>query len=159
MFTVMFFLSNYTFIAAVLDDPRHASLTSPSPSPDYLQHGDSVATLAGKGRVRMYTREYEKEAAQSGGMGKGFEQEKADLIKAARGGDRVKTFLESVGADTGMLDAGLESDRTDGNAHSRNAEDRGLGRGHEGDREAHRGKDKDRDAGRKRSRSNSAGGW
>jgi hypothetical protein len=107
----------------------------------------------------MYTREYEKEAAHPGGMGTGFAQEKADLIKAARGGDRVKTFLESVGADTRTLDTGLQSDRADGNAHSRNTEDRGLFRGHEGDREAHRGKDKERDAGRKRSRSNSAGGW
>lgn len=109
----------------------------------------------------MYTREYEKEAVQPGGADAGFEQEKADLIRAARSGDRVKTFLDSVVTKTGIFDADLGSDKASGIALERNAEDRGLGLGrrHEDHRDAHRGKDKDRDTGRKRSRSNSASGW
>lgn len=107
----------------------------------------------------MYTREYEKEAAQPDGAGAGFEQEKADLIRAARGGDRVKTFLESVVTNTDTLDADLGSDRASGIGLERNEEDRGLGRRQEDNRDAHRDKDKDGDTGRKRSRSNSAGGW
>ena len=120
-----------------------------------------MAILAGRGRgrVRTSTRESEKDAAKPAGTGTVFEQEKADLIRAARGGDRVKTFLEGMGANTGTLDAGLESDRTDDVARSRNTEDRALSRGHEGDRDTHRGKDRDREADRKRSRSNSGGGW
>lgn len=105
----------------------------------------------------MYSREYEKDAAQLGDTGTGFEQEKADLIRAARGGDRVKTFLESV--DTRSLHAGPGSAKVGGVAHSRSAEDEDPGRAHERGGGACRGEEEGKDAGRKRSRSNSASGW
>ena len=62
------------------------------------QHGDSVAAVSGKGRVRKYEREYdkgkdteEKEAKKST-----FAHEKDELLRAARGGDSVKKFLDSL---------------------------------------------------------------
>lgn len=73
--------------------------------------------MAGKGRVRKYEREYEKESVSNGTSGQdtgtrsssSFASEKAELIRAAMGGDRVKQFLDSVEDST--LDLTVESAR------------------------------------------------
>ena len=76
--------------------------------------------MAGKGRVRKYEREYEKEPGSNGMSGpesntrssssssSAFASEKAELIRAAMGGDRVKQFLDSVEDST--LDLNAESE-------------------------------------------------
>ena len=119
-----------------------------------LQHGDAVALVAGKGRVRKYEREYEKESASNGTSGQdtgtrsssAFASEKAELIRAAMGGDRVKQFLGSVKDST--LDLNVESAGAPvgrnraGGVESETAHDRGVEEGLD-DIQRERGKAKD----------------
>ena len=65
------------------------------------QHGESVAAVSGKGRVRKYEREYDKgtDTEEKASKKSTFANEKEELLRAARGGDNVKRFLDSLDVD------------------------------------------------------------
>jgi hypothetical protein len=62
------------------------------------QHGESVAAVSGKGRVRKYEREYDKgtDSEEKASKKSTFAHEKDELLRVARGGDNVKKFLDSL---------------------------------------------------------------